>query len=124
MVGKKSSNGWKKRKKKFQRLEHSNIRMAHLLQSGVRQAHQHVDELGMVMQHQMERKVERDRQKLRRLESQLRMLNPLAVLGRGYSLTKKTDGTVVRSIDDIDVGEGVITQLADGKVVSTVTEKE
>jgi exodeoxyribonuclease VII large subunit len=110
--------------KKFQRLEHANVRMAHLLQSGVQQALQQVDELGMVMQHRMERKVERDREKLQRLESQLRMLNPLAVLGRGYSLTRKPDGSVVRSVADVRVGEPIETQLADGKVVSNILEKE
>ncbi|VGO16701.1 Exodeoxyribonuclease 7 large subunit [Pontiella desulfatans] len=109
---------------KASRLENANVRMAHLLQSGVRQAHQRVDELGMVMQHQMERKAEHDRQKLQRLGSQLRMLNPLAVLGRGYSLTRKPDGTVVRSADGVEVGEPLVTLLADGKLVSNVTGKE
>jgi exodeoxyribonuclease VII large subunit len=107
-----------------QRLETANVRMAHLLQSGVQQSHQRIDELGMVMQHRMERKLERDREKLQRLESQLRMLNPLEVLGRGYSLSRKVDGTVVRSKEDIAVGEVLVTQLADGKVVSNITEKE
>jgi len=108
----------------LQKLESFNARMTHLLQSAVQQAHQHVDEIGMVMQHRMESKLERDRQKLRRLESQLRMLNPLAVLGRGYSLTRKADGSVVRSMKSVEVGDTIITQLADGKVVSNITGKE
>ncbi|MDF7807522.1 exodeoxyribonuclease VII large subunit [Pontiellaceae bacterium B12219] len=108
----------------FQRLERSNVRMAHLLESGVRQSHQRVDELGMVLRHEMERKTERDRQKLQGLENQLRMLNPLAVLGRGYSLTRKPDGSVVRSAADVHAGDSLVTQLADGKVISTITEKE
>jgi exodeoxyribonuclease VII large subunit len=108
---------------RFQRLESSNVRMVHLLQSGVQQAHQRVDELGMVMGHRMERKLEREKQGLHRLEGQLRMLNPLAVLGRGYSLTRKADGSVVRSADSVSVGETITTQLADGKVVSNITEK-
>ena len=109
---------------KSQRLESSNARMAHLLQSSVQQAHQQVDELGMVMRHRMERKLEHDQQALRRLTDQLRMLNPLAVLGRGYSLTRRLDGTVVRSVMGVGVGDTLVTQLADGKVVSNVTEKE
>jgi exodeoxyribonuclease VII large subunit len=109
---------------KFQRLESSNVRMAHLLQSGVQQAHQHVDELAIQMQHRMERKTERDKQRLQRLESQLRMLNPLAVLGRGYSLTRRPDGSVVRSAEGVKTGDTLVTQLADGKVVSKITEKE
>jgi exodeoxyribonuclease VII large subunit len=98
--------------------------MTHALQSGVHQAHQHIDELGMVLQHRMEQKAAADKQILVRLQSQLRMLNPLAVLGRGYSLTRKADGTVVRSAESVGSGEMLTTQLADGKVVSKVTGKE
>ncbi len=107
-----------------QRVVQSETKMAHALQSGVQQAHQRVDELGMALRHRMERKAERDRQTLARLESQLRMLNPLAVLGRGYSLTRKPDGTVVRRAAEVEAGETLVTQLADGKVVSSVTEIE
>ena len=98
--------------------------MVHLLQSSVQQAHQRVDELCIMLQHQAGRSTERNQQKLRRLESQLRMLNPLAVLDRGYSLTLKPDGTVVRSAEAVEVGEAITTRLADGKVVSNVMEKE
>ena len=98
--------------------------MGSRLRFGVRQTQQRIDELGMKMQHRMERKIGIDRQSLVRLQSQLRMLNPLAVLGRGYSLTRKPDGAVVRTSADVDVGEKITTQLADGKVVSNVVEKE
>lgn len=110
--------------RRAQRMGSANIRMAHLLQSSVQQAHQHVDELSMQMQHRVERRVERERQTLMRLEGQLRMLNPLAVLGRGYSLTRKSDGSVVRKAGSVEVGETMITQFADGKVVSNITEIE
>ncbi|RKX41000.1 MAG: exodeoxyribonuclease VII large subunit [Verrucomicrobia bacterium] len=111
----------RRHRQKIQGLE---SQMGSSLRFGVQQAQQRVDELGMVMHHRMEHKVEQDRQSLVRLQSQLRMLNPLAVLGRGYSLTRKPDGTVVRTSKDVGVGESITTQLADGKVVSNVTEKE
>lgn len=107
-----------------QRMQQAEAKMAHLLQSGVQQSHQRVDELSLTMRHEMERKAERDRQKLERLAGQLRMLNPLAVLGRGYSLTRKPDGSVIRSAEEISIGDAVVTRFADGNVVSTVTEKE
>ena len=100
------------------------VQMGSQLRFSLRQAQQHVDELGLVMRHRMEQKVEQDKQSLVRLQSQLRMLNPLAVLGRGYSLTRKVDGTVIRSVESLESGETITTQVADGKVVSTVTEKE
>jgi exodeoxyribonuclease VII large subunit len=106
------------------RLEGANARMAYLLESSVQQTHQRIDELGMTMCHRMERKTDRDRQQLQRMEGQLRMLNPLAVLGRGYSLTRKPDGTVVRSTASVEIGEDLVTQFADGKVFSNVAGKE
>jgi len=110
--------------RRSQRLDRANTQMSHLLQSGVQQAHQHVDELAITMRHRVERKVERDRQKMQGLESQLRMLNPLAVLGRGYSLTRRQDGSVVRKAASVEKGDRLITQFTDGKVISNVTGKE
>lgn len=48
------------------------------------------------------------------LEQRLRALSPLAVLGRGYSLTSTEDGAVVRSTAGVQVGDRVTTRLADG----------
>ncbi len=109
---------------KVQRLGRTHDRIAHLLLSTVQQSHQRVDELGMMLQHRTERRVERDRQKLVQLRGQLRMLNPLAVLGRGYSLTRRPDGSLVRSAASVNKGDSIVTQLADGKVVSNITDKE
>jgi exodeoxyribonuclease VII large subunit len=111
-------------RERFRRVGNARAQMTHALKSNVQQVHQRVDELGMVMGHVVERKWSRDKQTLLRLESQLRMLNPLAVLGRGYSLTRKADGTVVRAVEDVAVGDAITTQLADGKVISNITEKE
>jgi len=107
-----------------QKIQGLEAQMGNSLRFAARQAQQRTDELAMTMQHRMERNVERGRQKLQQLEGQLRMLNPLAVLGRGYSLTRKPDGTVVRSAESVEVGETITTQLADGKVVSNITGKE
>lgn len=107
-----------------QRVERAEVRMAHLLESGVQQAQQRVDEMGLIMRHRMERKLAADRQRVERLESQLRMLNPLAVLGRGYSLTRKADGTVVRRAADVAAGDRIVTQVADGAFGAMVLEDD
>ena len=107
-----------------QRLERSTVRLEHTLETRVRQAHQRIDELSLVLRHRMDRRTERDRQRYESLERQLRMLNPLAVLGRGYSLTCRPDGSVVRTADEVEKNDPLVTTLADGKVISKVTEKE
>ena len=53
--------------------------------------------------------------------SQLESLSPLAVLGRGYSLTRRTaDGSVARNAAELTPGEQITTRLARGEVVSRV----
>ena len=50
----------------------------------------------------------------------LQALSPLEVLGRGYSVTRTTEGHVVRSADDLKSGDQIITTLASGSVSSRV----
>jgi exodeoxyribonuclease VII large subunit len=57
-------------------------------------------------------------------ESQLRLLNPKAVLSRGYSLTRLPDGRMLRCAADAPPGTRLETELADGTVRSTVLAAE
>jgi exodeoxyribonuclease VII large subunit len=107
-----------------QRLSNARIVMAHRLQTGLQEARQQIDRIGTGLRHRMVQYAGQERQRLTRLEDQLRVLNPTAVLGRGYSLTRRSDGSLVRSADSVDIGEQLVTQFADGKVVSNVAEKE
>lgn len=56
------------------------------------------------------------------LRQKLSTLNPEGVLKRGYALMKQPDGTVVRSVQDLSVGQEAMVQLADGRVRVTVQE--
>lgn len=44
----------------------------------------------------------------------LNAVSPLAVLGRGYSIAKKSDGTVIRSVKDASDGEKFELVMSDG----------
>jgi exodeoxyribonuclease VII large subunit len=56
-----------------------------------------------------------------RLES----LSPLAVLGRGYSLTQRTsDGRLIRSAADLSPGDQITTRLAQGQTISRIEQIE
>ena len=107
-----------------QRLAGSGMRMAHRLESNVQKVRQRVEQTGIALQYRLEQQTGHEQQRLNRIRSQLRTLNPMAVLGRGYSLTRRRDGSVVRSAAAVDIGESLITRFADGKVVSNVEEKE
>lgn len=69
------------------------------------------------------RRLERQRADLVLLGRQLWLLSPLAVMERGYSLTRKADGSLVRSVADVAVGEALRTQVNDGVIEATVSGK-
>jgi exodeoxyribonuclease VII large subunit len=53
----------------------------------------------------------------------LSSLNPLAVLGRGYSITRRLpDGRIIRRESDAAIGEKVEILLAEGKLGARITE--
>ncbi len=49
-------------------------------------------------------------------------LSPLAVLGRGFSITQVEDGEILRDSKQVTVSEQVKIRLAKGKIKATVTE--
>ena len=55
------------------------------------------------------------------LTSRLDALSPLAVLSRGYSVVTTTDGTPVRSADQIAQGQNVALRFSQGSANATVT---
>lgn len=51
---------------------------------------------------------------LTQLQSHLQHLNPQAVLGRGYSITRNTEGQVIRASSDLKPGEALHLSFAKG----------
>jgi exodeoxyribonuclease VII large subunit len=68
------------------------------------------------------RDMERRRDALRRLGGQLAHLNPTAVLARGYSITRRQDGRVVRTGTEIQVEERLCLTFAAGSAQVRVEE--
>ena len=61
------------------------------------------------------------RQELAALARQLEAMTYRSVLARGFSVTRKADGTILRSALDARAGEIIRTEIADGTVDSCVT---
>jgi exodeoxyribonuclease VII large subunit len=55
------------------------------------------------------------------LEARVRALDPARTLARGWSITRRADGSVVRSPEEVQPGDELVTQVRDGAVRSTVT---
>ena len=56
--------------------------------------------------------------------SLLESLSPLAVLHRGFSLNQKEDGSLLKSVEDVETGEAVEIRLEDGELKTKVLEKK
>jgi exodeoxyribonuclease VII large subunit len=83
-----------------------------------------LDELSQRLLCAIQDAVARRRERLRSCAAHLDALSPLAVLGRGYSLTQNAGGNVVREPGQVAVGDTLITRLAQGQVTSSVTGVE
>ena len=54
--------------------------------------------------------------------ARVRAMSPQATLERGYSILLHENGTAVRSVDQVDAGENLLAQLADGQLMVEVLE--
>ncbi|MBY0359268.1 MAG: exodeoxyribonuclease VII large subunit [Candidatus Obscuribacterales bacterium] len=51
-----------------------------------------------------------------RNHEKLQALNAKNILGRGFSILQKTDGTIIRQISDVSIGESIIASVSNGKI--------
>ncbi len=68
------------------------------------------------------KRVELARMRVKAAERECEALSPLQVLKRGYSVTQRADGSVVRSASDVKDGEELATRVMDGTIISIVKE--
>ena len=62
-------------------------------------------------------------EQLKGVVGKIESLNPLAVLTRGYSVASK-EGKTVKSVESVNIGEEIEVRFADGKVKTSILEKE
>jgi exodeoxyribonuclease VII large subunit len=57
------------------------------------------------------------------ITGRIESLSPLAVLGRGYSLTQRTaDGQLIRAAAELSPGQQITTRFARGQTISRVEQ--
>lgn len=82
-----------------------------------------VDELSTRLEGSMKLSVRDRQQRLAAVSGKLESLSPLAVLGRGYSLTQNAKtGRLITAAKQLKVGQEIRTRLGEGVVISTVTD--
>jgi len=66
--------------------------------------------------------LERFDARLLSLQMQLTALNPQSVLERGYSIARMADGSLVRDVQQVAVGQSLRVSFAEGEAEATVTK--
>ena len=74
--------------------------------------------------HAQKQNIHRGNQRYIALVSKLDAMSPLKVLTRGYSMSQKQDGQVIRSASQVEIGERITVSLAEGKLSATVMERK
>ena len=70
------------------------------------------------------RNLDREQQRFVALTAKLDAMSPLKVLSRGYAIAQDEDDTMLRSVEQIAVGDHIKISFSDGAVNATVTGKE
>ena len=87
----------------------------------IRELQTQVDQLDERMQRAIRQRLDSSRQIVGTIAASLNALSPLAVLDRGYSLTKRmADGNLVRDLTAVSVGDRISTLLANGSLISEI----
>jgi exodeoxyribonuclease VII large subunit len=82
-----------------------------------------LDELEVRLKQGWKRRFERSQAELASLGRELQALSPLAVLERGFSITKKVPtGELIKSVSQLAVGDRLATLIPDGQILSQVLE--
>lgn len=67
-------------------------------------------------------KYENMKDELNSYKQRLEILNPKNVLNRGYSISMREDGTIIKSVKDVKIGESIVTSISDGTIYSKIEE--
>lgn len=88
----------------------------------ISQQQQNLSHIEQRLSHLGEKLLLKDQRRFQELCTKLDGLSPLKILSRGYSITQTESGNILTNINQINVGEQVVTQLKTGKIISKVIE--
>lgn len=66
--------------------------------------------------------IDRRKRRFVELTAKLDAMSPLKVLTRGYAMAQTADGTVIRSVKQVNAGDAITVQISDGRILATVKD--
>jgi exodeoxyribonuclease VII large subunit len=89
----------------------------------VRRDRQRLDEFVRRAEATLEHRLRVQRTQLEGLDQRLAALNPLSVLNRGYAIVSQPDGSVVRSVAQVNAGDELNVRVGDGEFGVRATDR-
>ncbi len=83
---------------------------------------EHVTWIKTQFQLMLKQKIEPFKLRLEKILSNLNLLNPLAVLSRGYSVIRNREGKIVKRHGEVEVGENISVLLHQGELSCEITK--
>jgi exodeoxyribonuclease VII large subunit len=116
--------GWEQRHQRaHERLKWLTMRLqrVHPREQLIRRA-QRIDELEARLQRAAHAHFSNAKTRLGSAMRTLHAVSPLATLNRGYAIVLKTDGTIVKSTQEVTLGETITARVGDGQLRAHVSE--
>jgi len=104
-------------------LQSSQRELAHATETQLQATKQRLETLSEKLQTGMEKQTLQRRNRLERAQGQLRTLSPFKTLERGFSITRKPDGTIVRDPANLKPGDAIETIFAEEKKILSEVSK-
>ena len=102
------------------RIERRRDRAAGAAHAHVVRGQAHLEQAARTVRLRAPRELTATERQLDLTEARLRALDPTRLLARGWTITRRDDGTLVRSTHDITPGATLVTRVVDGDVRSIV----
>jgi exodeoxyribonuclease VII large subunit len=103
-----------------QRLDHAAVRLPALVRRALTDEGATIERANLRVNAEARRHLDLAEAVLTGREARVRALDPQATLARGWSITRRSDGTIVRSPADVNSGDVLTTLVAAGTIESVV----
>jgi exodeoxyribonuclease VII large subunit len=104
------------------RLTERAARLRRQADGSLRRASQHLDDHAAMVAPRASRALGWASKNLELIETKVNSVDPAIAFARGWSITRRPDGRVVRDVANMDPGDEIITQVTDGFIHSRVED--
>lgn len=101
----------------------TSLRLTKIVSSTIARTENKLEEIAKRVSRSAPKHLEHQSERLTELEHRLRVLDPVNVLARGWSITRHSNGQLVTKSEHVKSGDVLITSVSNGTVTSTVSSQ-